>query len=188
MSTIPVRALLASALACACPSASATDFWIIFDRGETPVRELFYAASTQAGAARDDSPRATQIVQVLEAPGLPAAIAYQVQVQCSSQRLKVLSASARLPSDSEVDLAIGTDWAPASAGWMQRTLRFTCQPQGRETDGMRQLGDTPPQDLVLFTNQDLWGAKRKTDSAARDVAITQAGSEAVRRELEGSAR
>ncbi|MBM9488328.1 hypothetical protein JBE38_20555 [Pseudomonas sp. ICBG1301] len=132
---LPVALLACPPLAFAAEQTPVGDWSIIYGSGRAHQNVMYVADRTSVVASNHTKgAQLVAVTLVYEAPGKPMIDAYNLEVQCSTRKLRFLNGQSVAPfSYTLTHLKVSNTWQTPKEFWLDRTLAFVCEP-GKSKD------------------------------------------------------
>lgn len=142
--------------------AAMPDWWLIFESGDQPKRQVIYAdalsvADTPSKSGAEPA-RSVNVVYVFEGEDKPLFTLYRIAFQCKGGRYTVESANSKMRSGEVTQGPTSTQWEPVANTVLERPYDFVCKASSRRTNGMIKIGRPElVNTLPEFTYRTFWG-------------------------------
>ncbi|WP_047337052.1 MULTISPECIES: hypothetical protein [Pseudomonas] len=142
--------LLCSPLAAQAQSAPAGDFWMIHHQGSLNKNEVFIVDGEPSNIfLRKGGVRSLGVYQLYEEGGKPTMTAYDVEVDCAKNRVRLNGAQNYSKFFNDLrPKKVSTQWQKQPEPWIAQTRDFLCHPEQRQAKQMYPLGKMPTSQMI----------------------------------------
>ncbi|MFJ3008099.1 hypothetical protein [Pseudomonas fluorescens] len=110
------------------------DWWIIYGNG-IPQKNIMYVADSTSvvPSKQTKGAKLVAVTLVYEEPGKPMIDAYNLEVQCSTNKVRILNGqSVDRIAYMMRNLKVNDQWQQPKEFWVQRTSEFVCSPNKKD--------------------------------------------------------
>lgn len=155
------------------------DWSIIYGSGRAHKNVMYVADRTSVVPSNHNKgAKLVAVTVVYEEPGKPMIDVYNIEVQCSTRKLRLLNGQSVAPfSYTLTHLKVSSTWQTPKEFWLDRTLAYVCEPgKSKDTIAMgkmthlqmiqttkamfEQLGPTQEKSQMIDDLDDMLGNKR----------------------------
>ncbi|CAI8878414.1 MULTISPECIES: hypothetical protein [Pseudomonas] len=141
------RQLLPAALLCSALGAHASevlmgDFWVVHYQGALGKNQVFIADGDPNHIVnRPGGAKSLGVYQLYEEPGKPNFTAYDVEIDCAKNRVRIMGAADFRSVFNELRNAkYSSQWQSKPDAWLAQSRDFVCKPTERQAKKMEHLG------------------------------------------------
>ncbi|MBF4211201.1 hypothetical protein EI533_26265 [Pseudomonas donghuensis] len=141
------RQLLSAALLCSALGAHASevlmgDFWVVHYQGALGKNQVFIADGDPNHIVnRPGGAKSLGVYQLYEEPGKPNFTAYDVEIDCAKNRVRIMGAADFRSVFNELRNAkYSSQWQSKPDAWLAQSRDFVCKPTERQAKKMEHLG------------------------------------------------
>lgn len=144
------RQLLPAALLCSALAAQASevlkgDYWVVHYQGVLGKNQVFIADGDPTHIVnRPGGAKSLGVYQLYEEPGKPNFTAYDVEIDCAKNRVRIMSAADfRSVFNDFRNVKYSSQWQSKPDAWLAQSRDFVCKPTERQAKKMEHLGVMP---------------------------------------------
>ncbi|UVL21729.1 hypothetical protein LOY44_12800 [Pseudomonas sp. B21-044] len=146
---LPV-AFVCNVLAAQASDVQMGDFWVVHYQGGLGKNQVFVADGDPNNIFnRPGGAKSLGVYQLYEEPGKPNFTAYDVEIDCAKNRVRIMGAQDFRSVFNELHNAkYSSQWQSKPDTWLAQSRDFLCKPADRQARKMERLGVMPASQIA----------------------------------------